>query len=185
MKSNLFWVIWPKKKKKRKKENYKLVISEVISFAALLLGSISALLFSAFWVFLVFSLAFTCEVDIPRAITYLHFQNAVLALDSSALDIDQVENLIKFCPTKEEMETLKVIPLSLSLSYSFICLLVLPSPICCRIDNIPVLLIAQPDEITISWHYNQLKVLSLSLISMLCWTYMSLEHLLTITSFVW
>ncbi|PKI45346.1 hypothetical protein CRG98_034264 [Punica granatum] len=33
--------------------------------------------------------------------------NAVLALDSSALDIDQVENLIKFCPTKEEMETLK------------------------------------------------------------------------------
>ncbi|XP_070038502.1 formin-like protein 21b [Nicotiana tomentosiformis] len=33
--------------------------------------------------------------------------NAVLALDSSALDIDQVENLIKFCPTKEEMETLR------------------------------------------------------------------------------
>lgn len=33
--------------------------------------------------------------------------NAVLALDSSVLDIDQVENLIKFCPTKEEMEVLK------------------------------------------------------------------------------
>lgn len=33
--------------------------------------------------------------------------NAVLALDSLALDIDQVENLIKFCPTKEEMEMLK------------------------------------------------------------------------------
>nr|XP_016457029.1 PREDICTED: formin-like protein 3 isoform X2 [Nicotiana tabacum] len=33
--------------------------------------------------------------------------NAVLALDSSALDIDQVENLMKFCPTKEEMETLR------------------------------------------------------------------------------
>ncbi|KAF5466127.1 hypothetical protein F2P56_016080, partial [Juglans regia] len=32
---------------------------------------------------------------------------AVLALDSAVLDIDQVENLIKFCPTKEEMETLK------------------------------------------------------------------------------
>ncbi|GKD87197.1 formin-like protein 13 isoform X1, partial [Tanacetum coccineum] len=31
----------------------------------------------------------------------------VLALDESALDADQVENLIKFCPTKEEMETLK------------------------------------------------------------------------------
>ncbi|GMI94178.1 Formin Homology 14 [Hibiscus trionum] len=33
--------------------------------------------------------------------------NAILALDSSALDIDQVENLIKFCPTKEEMDMLK------------------------------------------------------------------------------
>ncbi|XP_047306842.1 formin-like protein 14 isoform X2 [Impatiens glandulifera] len=33
--------------------------------------------------------------------------NSVLALDSSALDIDQVENLIKFCPTKEEMGILK------------------------------------------------------------------------------
>lgn len=40
------------------------------------------------------------------------FQNAILALDSQALDIDQVENLIKFCPTKEEMETLKVLCLS-------------------------------------------------------------------------
>ncbi|KAI5435939.1 formin-like protein 14 [Lathyrus oleraceus] len=29
---------------------------------------------------------------------------AILALDSCVLDIDQVENLIKFCPTKEEME---------------------------------------------------------------------------------
>jgi len=28
-------------------------------------------------------------------------------LDESALDIDQVENLIKFCPTKEETELLK------------------------------------------------------------------------------
>ncbi|CAJ1944131.1 unnamed protein product [Sphenostylis stenocarpa] len=32
---------------------------------------------------------------------------AVLALDESVLDIDQVENLIKFCPTKEEMDLLK------------------------------------------------------------------------------
>ncbi|KAK9669179.1 hypothetical protein RND81_13G114000 [Saponaria officinalis] len=32
---------------------------------------------------------------------------AVLALDESVLDEDQVENLIKFCPTKEEMELLK------------------------------------------------------------------------------
>uniref|UniRef100_M4FBH2 Formin-like protein n=1 Tax=Brassica campestris TaxID=3711 RepID=M4FBH2_BRACM len=33
--------------------------------------------------------------------------SAVLALDSSVLDIDQVENLIKFCPTKEEMQLLR------------------------------------------------------------------------------
>ncbi|KAI7998987.1 Formin-like protein 14 [Camellia lanceoleosa] len=39
----------------------------------------------------------------------LYFQNAVLALDSSALDIDLVENLIKFCPAKEEMTMLKLI----------------------------------------------------------------------------
>ncbi|XP_077223911.1 actin binding protein isoform X2 [Tasmannia lanceolata] len=32
---------------------------------------------------------------------------AALALDDSILDVDQVENLIKFCPTKEEMELLK------------------------------------------------------------------------------
>jgi hypothetical protein len=34
--------------------------------------------------------------------------SAALALDQSTLDVDQVENLIKFCPTKEEMELLKV-----------------------------------------------------------------------------
>ncbi|XP_025622748.1 formin-like protein 21b isoform X2 [Arachis hypogaea] len=33
---------------------------------------------------------------------------AVLAMDESILDVDQVKNLIKFCPTKEEMELLKV-----------------------------------------------------------------------------
>ncbi|KAG7601537.1 Tensin-type phosphatase domain [Arabidopsis thaliana x Arabidopsis arenosa] len=32
---------------------------------------------------------------------------AVLAMDESVLDVDQIENLIKFCPTKEEMELLK------------------------------------------------------------------------------
>ncbi|GMI72192.1 hypothetical protein HRI_000888500 [Hibiscus trionum] len=32
---------------------------------------------------------------------------AVLALDDSLLDADQVENLIKFCPTKDEMELIK------------------------------------------------------------------------------
>ncbi|TYJ39715.1 hypothetical protein E1A91_A04G088400v1 [Gossypium mustelinum] len=29
-------------------------------------------------------------------------------MDDTVLDVDQVENLIKFCPTKEEMELLKV-----------------------------------------------------------------------------
>ncbi|EOA36765.1 hypothetical protein CARUB_v10012637mg [Capsella rubella] len=33
--------------------------------------------------------------------------NTVLALDVSAMDIDQVENLIKFCESKEEIEKLK------------------------------------------------------------------------------
>ncbi|KAA3477611.1 formin-like protein 18 [Gossypium australe] len=33
--------------------------------------------------------------------------SSVLALDESALDVDQVDNLIKVCPTKEEMELLK------------------------------------------------------------------------------
>lgn len=32
---------------------------------------------------------------------------AALAMDESILDADQVENLIKFCPTKEEMDLLK------------------------------------------------------------------------------
>ncbi|KAK8587452.1 hypothetical protein V6N12_021945 [Hibiscus sabdariffa] len=32
---------------------------------------------------------------------------AVLAMDDTVLDVDQVENLLKFCPTKEEMELLK------------------------------------------------------------------------------
>ncbi|MCD7447520.1 hypothetical protein HAX54_031016 [Datura stramonium] len=32
---------------------------------------------------------------------------AALAMDESVLDADQVENLIKFCPTKEEMDLLK------------------------------------------------------------------------------
>lgn len=35
-------------------------------------------------------------------------QSSVLALEDSTLDVDQVDNLIKFCPTKEEMDMLKV-----------------------------------------------------------------------------
>lgn len=41
------------------------------------------------------------KMPLPDMIT------AILALDSSTLDVDQVENLIKFSPTKEEMEMLK------------------------------------------------------------------------------
>lgn len=49
-----------------------------------------------------------CEIMLTKIKVPLpEMMNAVLALDSSALDIDQVENLIKFCPTKEEMEMLK------------------------------------------------------------------------------
>ena len=38
----------------------------------------------------------------------LWLQSVVLSLDDTALDIDQVENLIMFFPTKEEMDLLKV-----------------------------------------------------------------------------
>ncbi|XP_017973460.1 PREDICTED: formin-like protein 14 isoform X1 [Theobroma cacao] len=52
--------------------------------------------------------AYNCEIMLTKIkIPLPDMLNAVLALDSSALDIDQVENLIKFCPTKEEMELLK------------------------------------------------------------------------------
>ncbi|KAF2308883.1 hypothetical protein GH714_022722 [Hevea brasiliensis] len=52
--------------------------------------------------------AYNCEIMLTKIkIPLPDMINAVLALDSSSLDIDQVENLIKFCPTKEEMETLK------------------------------------------------------------------------------
>ncbi|BBH02728.1 Formin Homology 14 [Prunus dulcis] len=52
--------------------------------------------------------AYNCEIMLSKVkIPLPDMINAVLALDSSVLDIDQVENLIKFCPSKEEMETLK------------------------------------------------------------------------------
>ncbi|GLU05281.1 hypothetical protein SLE2022_223900 [Rubroshorea leprosula] len=52
--------------------------------------------------------AYNCEIMLSKIKVPLpDMINAVLALDSSCLDIDQVENLIKFCPTKEEMEMLK------------------------------------------------------------------------------
>ena len=58
------------------------------------------------------------------------FQGSVLALDDSIVDGDQVDYLIKFCPTKEEMELLKVhfsscsIPLWNIISFLVNCILV-------------------------------------------------------------
>ncbi|XP_027338399.1 formin-like protein 13 [Abrus precatorius] len=52
--------------------------------------------------------AYNCEILLSKVKVPLHdLMRSVLALDESALDIDQVENLIKFCPTKEEIEILK------------------------------------------------------------------------------
>ncbi|KAE8699079.1 Formin-like protein 6 [Hibiscus syriacus] len=52
--------------------------------------------------------AYNCEIMLTKIkIPLPDMISAILALDSSVLDIDQVENLIKFCPTKEEMELLK------------------------------------------------------------------------------
>ncbi|XP_076920250.1 formin-like protein 14 [Bidens hawaiensis] len=52
--------------------------------------------------------AYNCEIMLTKIkISLPDMLNAILALDTSALDIDQIESLIKFCPTKEEMDTLK------------------------------------------------------------------------------
>ncbi|KAI4344275.1 hypothetical protein L6164_011521 [Bauhinia variegata] len=52
--------------------------------------------------------AYNCEIMLSKVKVPLHdLMSSVLELEESALDIDQVENLIKFCPTKEEMELLK------------------------------------------------------------------------------
>ncbi|XP_019458327.1 PREDICTED: formin-like protein 18 isoform X2 [Lupinus angustifolius] len=52
--------------------------------------------------------AYNCEIMLTKVkIPLPDLMSAVLALDDSVLDVDQVENLIKFSPTKEEMEMLK------------------------------------------------------------------------------
>ncbi|XP_050937512.1 formin-like protein 13 isoform X3 [Cucumis melo] len=52
--------------------------------------------------------AYNCEIMLSKVKVPLHdLMSSVLDLEDSALDIDQVENLIKFCPTKEEMDLLK------------------------------------------------------------------------------
>uniref|UniRef100_A0A0D3ECB3 Formin-like protein n=1 Tax=Brassica oleracea var. oleracea TaxID=109376 RepID=A0A0D3ECB3_BRAOL len=52
--------------------------------------------------------AYNCEIMLSKVKVPLHdLMYSVLNLEESALDADQVENLIKFCPTREEMELLK------------------------------------------------------------------------------
>ncbi|XP_051131219.1 formin-like protein 18 [Andrographis paniculata] len=52
--------------------------------------------------------AYNCEIMLSKVkIPLQDMLISVLALEDSALDIDQVENLIKFCPTTDEMEILK------------------------------------------------------------------------------
>ncbi|KAI4337247.1 hypothetical protein L6164_015688 [Bauhinia variegata] len=52
--------------------------------------------------------AYNCEIMLSKVkVPIPDVMSSVLALDDSALDVDQVENLIKFCPTKEETELLK------------------------------------------------------------------------------
>ncbi|CAI0394481.1 unnamed protein product [Linum tenue] len=52
--------------------------------------------------------AYNCEIMLSKVkVPLSELTGYVLALEDSALDVDQVENLIKFCPTKEEMELLK------------------------------------------------------------------------------
>ncbi|XP_022921542.1 formin-like protein 13 isoform X1 [Cucurbita moschata] len=52
--------------------------------------------------------AYNCEIMLSKVKVPLQdLMSSVLDLEDAALDIDQVENLIKFCPTKEEMDLLK------------------------------------------------------------------------------
>ncbi|KAL0312104.1 UNVERIFIED_CONTAM: Formin-like protein 18 [Sesamum radiatum] len=52
--------------------------------------------------------AYNCEIMLTKVkVPLSDLMNSILALDDSALDVDQVDNLIKFCPTKEEIELLK------------------------------------------------------------------------------
>ncbi|CAL5206283.1 unnamed protein product [Lathyrus oleraceus] len=52
--------------------------------------------------------AYNCEIMLTKVkIPLPDLMSNVLALDDSVLYVDQVENLIKFCPTKEEMDQLR------------------------------------------------------------------------------
>ncbi|XP_006293530.2 formin-like protein 18 isoform X2 [Capsella rubella] len=52
--------------------------------------------------------AYNCEIMLSKVkIPLPDLMSSVLALDESVIDVDQVDNLIKFCPSKEEAELLK------------------------------------------------------------------------------
>nr|KAJ0192698.1 hypothetical protein LSAT_V11C800414530 [Lactuca sativa] len=54
------------------------------------------------------SRAYTCEIMLSKVKTpFPELMEQVLNLDELAMDVDQVDSLIKLCPTKEEMELLK------------------------------------------------------------------------------
>ncbi|KAK4781314.1 hypothetical protein SAY87_017420 [Trapa incisa] len=54
--------------------------------------------------------AYNCEIMLSKVKVPLpELMGLVLALEESVLDIDQVENLIKFCPTKKRWNYLRVI----------------------------------------------------------------------------
>ncbi|XP_071699145.1 formin-like protein 18 [Rutidosis leptorrhynchoides] len=52
--------------------------------------------------------AYNCEIMLSKVKRPLHeLMEIVLNLDDSAMDLEQVDHLIKYCPTKEEMEQIK------------------------------------------------------------------------------
>ncbi|KAG8656810.1 hypothetical protein MANES_03G009200v8 [Manihot esculenta] len=52
--------------------------------------------------------AYNCEIMLSKVkVPLSDLMISVLAMDDSALDVDQIDNLIKFCPTKEETALLK------------------------------------------------------------------------------
>ncbi|XP_076905051.1 formin-like protein 18 [Bidens hawaiensis] len=52
--------------------------------------------------------SYNCEIMLSKVKTPLHeLMDHVLALDDSMMDLEMVDNLTKFCPTKEEMEQIK------------------------------------------------------------------------------
>ncbi|XP_010552827.1 PREDICTED: formin-like protein 18 isoform X2 [Tarenaya hassleriana] len=52
--------------------------------------------------------AYNCEIMLSKVkIPLPDLMSSILALDESVLDVDQADNLIKFCPTKDEIDLLK------------------------------------------------------------------------------